>query len=409
MYISIAMIIVGLFLTILLSLKWSKLAGQTYINDEIVVRRKRYKTGAVFGLLISIAFCANLSFTYVEDTSLLLTIIIASVFFNSRIMFEPYYSERDITSIQQLCLYLRAFIDDGKNISRGRILLPLQIEKIISREFEKKVSQVYCIGNPNSCIPTTLSTSCVYASDDAWKDSVHSLYEKAYYTIIRVAETDGCMWELNHCQENGYLEKTLFFAENRESLSILKNKNILPESYDMDSLPNTPHFAFQNASGDWICQSITGERSVKKAISTFLAEKPLVMKNVKRKKACWTCALTFLINPLVCILVNNWKKKYWIPYALTLFAAIVLSIFFAESMIEGMEVGSEEHEDVFIGLMLFIFVPFQMIWSCIAPRISWISKKWGGESVFQKTNQSLFLWVLCLYCFLYLAEFIAVC
>lgn len=95
------------------------------------------------------------------------------------------YTTDIIDELEKYNLYLRSFEDDSSPRS----------EKMICGEFGR-LYETYAIGNPNTVLQP-LGVRRIYASDNEWQEAVSRLMEGARIIIMRCAETEGAMWEIN--------------------------------------------------------------------------------------------------------------------------------------------------------------------------------------------------------------------
>lgn len=95
------------------------------------------------------------------------------------------YTTDIIDELEKYNLYLRSFEADSSPRS----------EKMICGEF-RRLYETYAIGNPNTVLQP-LGVRRIYASDNEWQEAVSRLMEGARIIIMRCAETEGAMWEIN--------------------------------------------------------------------------------------------------------------------------------------------------------------------------------------------------------------------
>lgn len=95
------------------------------------------------------------------------------------------YTTDIIDELEKYNLYLRSFETDSSPRS----------EKMICGEFGR-LYETYAIGNPNTVLQP-LGVRRIYASDNEWQEAVSRLMEGARIIIMRCAETEGAMWEIN--------------------------------------------------------------------------------------------------------------------------------------------------------------------------------------------------------------------
>lgn len=394
MIISVIFSILGIALCIYTNKIWRKLTEKSVINAQTVSLRRKYRNISVAGLIVFIVFVSNVVEPYFESFALFEFLIIPMVFMNGRLLFEPYYSDKDVSKIKRLCLYLRPFSMDSESVITNKFSLPIFIEKVLCNELEQKVAQVFCIGNPNSSIPTTLATSCVYASDRTWKNTVNKLYKKASYCTIRVGSTEGCLWELDHCFEQQYIYKTIFIVDGTDSLAILNEQIALTEALEpIAGSTKLPALIYRHNDG-WVFKNISQESDVKDAVAELIKQKPFDRKEIKREELCWSGALSFFMNPFAHIYFNGWKKKSIMTYAVQL-AVIGIIAFSLLAYTDS------------IWIALVAAVLGHGFFSLLAPDVSWESKIWGGESIFMDYNKTMLMWLIAYTALNVIAPFIA--
>lgn len=106
-------------------------------------------------------------------------------------------------------LYLRSFNADkltGRELSS--VLKPGQTEESMLVEIFNKIAPVCAIGRPNEVyIPR--GADRIYVDDAEWKDKVTQLAADAEVIILRLGETEGFWWEVDHCFQNIDIKKLL--------------------------------------------------------------------------------------------------------------------------------------------------------------------------------------------------------
>ena len=205
----IILIALGILLFSAPSIIWNIKYGSKYIEVSLLPLRRKYRIISVFGLVLFLVTTFTLMemLQLIED-SITWCLISSIALSNNKRFFEPYFTTEVVDQLENFSLYLRPFTSDSKG-SIG--WLNGTLEKTLCGEFNKYIAKCYCIGDPNSAIPTTLSASCIYASDIEWQNAVRSLSEKSKVILIRVMKTEGCIWELRNCTEK-HLDKTIFFS-----------------------------------------------------------------------------------------------------------------------------------------------------------------------------------------------------
>ncbi len=133
-------------------------------------------------------------------------------------------------------LYLRSFDSDkcsGEELSS--MLRPGQTEESLLVENVNKIAPVYAIGCPkDKYLPR--GAHRLYVSDNEWKDKVRELANNAEIVILRLGETGGLWWEVEHCLLNIPLKKMLFIIPSSETIDVVAKlythlmKHMLPDA-----------------------------------------------------------------------------------------------------------------------------------------------------------------------------------
>jgi hypothetical protein len=107
-------------------------------------------------------------------------------------------------------LYLRSFNSDkltSKELSS--VLKPGQTEESMLVDIFNQIAPVCAIGRPNEVyIPK--GADRIYVDDSEWKDKVTQLAAEAEVIILRLGETEGFWWEVDHCFHSIDIKKLLF-------------------------------------------------------------------------------------------------------------------------------------------------------------------------------------------------------
>ncbi len=119
------------------------------------------------------------------------------------------------------CLYLRSFNSDrmtGKEISS--FLKPGQTEESLLVDIFNEIAPVYAIGCPNEkYLPK--GADRLYVSDEEWKEKVQELARDAEVILLRLGETDGFWWEVEHCFQNIDLQRLVFIIPATHNVDII--------------------------------------------------------------------------------------------------------------------------------------------------------------------------------------------
>ena len=417
--ISITFAIIGILLVIGSTKKWKKLSSDTYIDDKIVSKRQYYRNVAIWGLLV---FMTSVEFfqTEIEGATALDSLFIVGMCIGySRMFFEPYFKASVAEDIDDLCLYLRPFQVDKPNLYKskkgyvkGFLGIPEPIEKLLCNQINKKVSHTFAIGDPNTNIPSTFSTTNLYANNEEWKDTISSLAKKAKIIIIRVGDTKGCLWEMEHCANNALLGKTMFILDDSEKLSLIKKKigNIVSIETVIDKKIKTCFALFLDEKcKKWVIRRLNSNSEIKKCIDVYMNKH----KSLKKELECqrknngvfnlsspkgktpakrWQ-VLSLLVNPIGYAMFNKWSKR-WAFFCIMYFVLVFILTLVAYGTISTQKVDEDVVSEIFVFYTLIIWIFFLLPWLWLGPRISWRCRNWGSRYIFAKTNRSLALWLM---------------
>ena len=396
--------------------KWQKLSKGTYIDDEIVIKRRHYRKIAVWGLLVIIAAIRFIVYHELWNThflpNTLMLIMVGIAFGYFRCFVEPYYNASLANDIEHLCLYLRPFETDKKNILNNSKLyakrgwgIPVKIERLLCEELNRSVVQTFAIGNPNSNIPTTFATTNLYANDKEWKETIAILAEKASIIIIRIGQTEGCLWEIDHCIESELLVKVIFLVENAQAMKLLQEKLTNKAPQMCDALTEGHYALFLNEDGsEWTSTRIEAASDVKKCVDSYIDKHSSLrteiqqwnkrsgkishLFHIKDVPALWWQILAFSTNIFSYCFLNKWPKR-WIKSLITSFVLTFIIIIGVDSIYLENNTGADMTLFVINVIMFSIcFLP----WFWLAPRITWTCRQWPCKLVFHQTNRSLVLW-----------------
>ena len=392
--------IIGITLGIIPNVIWNKKYGKKYIDANKLPLRKKYRLCSSFGFLLFIASILTIAETegLIKDSYITL-IIFPMLMSQNKILFEPYHTSEVADKLENFCLYLRPFNLSHKDkgyYAHGNTLIPESLEKLFCNEINKRIAKTYCIGDPNTAIPTTLCSSGIYASDEEWKTTVDNMAKKCKLILMRIMDTDGCKWELKHCIDR-HLEKTIFLISCDNHLDLLKE-------YIGDNIA-IPNISFQNNNclalyldkqqDKWIIAILKSIRDIKSAIKKFIKSHPQIRTEIEQNNKFFTILqapfkekgvkaklshyFSFFQQPFWYILYNNWPK-WWILIFTTYFIAITLC---AISIII-------YNKSYIIPLALLSFLP----WVWLAPRISQAFNSWGSKYLCTEGNKTLCRWVI---------------
>ena len=412
MIVIIVAIVFGIVLGCVPSIIWNKRYGKKYIDGHLLPLRAKYRVCSAFGLIMFMAAFLSLveMLEVMEDYFIVWSIAPAIFMSSNRLFFEPYHTTNIVDKIDELCLYLRPFDLSAKNkgyFAIGSIGIPESLEKLLCDELNKKVAKTYCIGDPNTAIPTTLSASGIYASDEEWKNSVMELSRRSELIVLRIMETEGCMWELHHCVKN-YIEKTIFLLSEGSHLELL-NQYISERKIDA---PNVSILnkgcvaAYYNAilniweicllKNVWDIKSLvkkyikshneTADRLKCKTKPSNIITAPFKKMNISSK---WIHRLTFFFQPFWYIAYNKWPKWWIIIYVIyELVSLLTLSIAVYTTM------DYDSDPELANGCLFVMYALSSLPWVWLAPRITESFNTWGSRYITAIGNITLGKWVV---------------
>jgi len=97
-------------------------------------------------------------------------------------------------------LYLRSFLDDTEAskmpVEFGSFFV-LDTEEELLGKLMNKIGPLVAIGMPGEKLPQ-LGAARMYVSDEQWQERVQSLMEGASLVLLRLGQTKGFWWELQH-------------------------------------------------------------------------------------------------------------------------------------------------------------------------------------------------------------------
>lgn len=401
----IAANIVGLLMSFVPTIMWKKKYGGGYIDVQLLALRKKYRQWSLFGMMLFLVATIELGDMLGLFDDNLVWIILPAIFMaNNQVFFEPYHRAEVVDGIDRLCLYLRPFklsFNDNGYISRGIIGIPETVEKMLCGELNKRIARTYCIGDPNSALPTTLSASCIYASDKEWKTIIEVLTEKSRLIVLRVMETEGCMWEMNHCV-NKHLDKTIFVITERNHVKLLKD-------YVVEIGIEVPNVNIQKNECIAVCLNkehmtwevtvLKKQRDVVSMVKNYIKSHEGIRQELGRESSFmhtmkgpfrkneihskWTHRLTFFVQTFWYISYNRWPKWWILIFAIYGILILILA---------GMSLVLCGNILQFALVYMVLFLP----WLWLAPRITASFNAWGSQDLMHKGNVILCRWA-CVY------------
>lgn len=395
-------VIIGLFLSIAAHVIWNKKYGKRYIDISVLPLRKKYRNIYAFGLMLLMVAIMSIGEFYGFADGYLWLLLPAMLMSNMRIFFEPYYTTDIIDRLDDFCLYLRPFVSDKQ---RNWGLMNEPLEKALCGIFNKRIAKCFCIGDPNTAMPTTLSTSGIYASDSEWQDAVKKMSEKCKVILLRVMETEGCIWEMKNCI-NRHLDKTIFLINESRDFELLK-EFITDKDIEIPNvtISNKGFIALYYDGKSWSISLLRNNSDIKQFINNYIEFHKGLEEEIKHNnslgniikapfrsmeiKQKWVHYVAFLMQPFWYIIYNRWPRFWTITSITYAFTAIAVSLF--------LEIMYDTE-----GIYLLIFLIFSFVYMWFAPRITTAFNKNGSKYITQKVNTTLLKWIGVYYVLLYL-------
>ena len=385
-------IALGILMGIIPSVVWNKKYGMNYMDYTKMTLRRKYRVISSFGLmLLMVSLLILIEELELIQESYILWLMIPSLFIsNSRTIFEPYYTSGVVDELENFSLYLRPFesnIRNDKYFAKGELLIPESIEKLFCEQLRKQVAVTYCVGDPNASLPTTLSASGIYATDDEWHSVVERLSDKAKVILMRIMETEGCKWELQHCISL-YLDKTIFLISGENQMKLFKEYvgNIDSNIPDVTFFKGETIAIFRNSiTSNWSVVAIKSQRSIKSLLKSYLESNHILKPKVSKKDKMNGSIggryhfFNFILQPFWYMVYNNWPIRLKVlGFVYFIFTIILFSVLSNFNM-------------AFALLVLAVLV----LSSCwIAPKISSAYNAWGSGYLSKIGNKVLSKWIL---------------
>lgn len=386
--------IIGLILFVTTSLVWNFKYGRKYIEISVLPLRKKYRNIGAFGLILIMVAILTIGEFYGFTNSYEWMLIPAILISNNQIIFEPYYTTDIIEKLDDFCLYLRPFVSDNQ-YNWG--WMNENLEKRLCGMFNKRVAKCFCIGDPNAAMPTTLSTSGIYAADSEWQDAVKRMSEKSKVIIIRVMKTNGCIWEMKNCINN-HLDKTVFLISDSKDFELLK-EFIADKEIEIPNvtISNNGFIALFYNGDKWNISLLSKNFDIKEFINKYveshkeleaevkcknlfsnIAKAPFQPMEIERK---WLHYIAFIMQPLWYITFNRWPR-FWISVSI-IYALIAIVFSLSMTIICDIE-----------GIYIVCWLIFCLLYMWIAPRITTAFNKNGSKHITQNVNRTLLKWIL---------------
>ena len=399
MIIYVCIAVFGMALAICSNLLWSKRYGKQFITGEMIPRRKVYKNVSLFGFILFMLGLLYLvdSLDIIEGMGYLWLIAPCLMVVNNRSMFDPYYTTEIADHVEDFCLYLRPFIMDSKHRSmvHGFMWIPEPIEKKLCSKLEKEIAPVFCIGDPNSAVPTTLCASGIYATDAEWKSAVEKLASRSKLIVLCIMNTEGCIWELQHCI-NAYLNKTLFVVSDSQNLMIL-NKFLSKSNVAEPNLVFDEHgiaaLYLSEDTTQWHISILRSSFDINNVVKYLTSNIDSVRNHILEKKkdsilvkpfkeqkvnSMWAHIVAFLLEPLWYIAYNRWPRIWTGLFVFYFIISLVVSLLLAEDLY------------LCLGYLCLLLAP----WIWLSPRVSSSCNQWGSKEVTRRANIFLMKWVI---------------
>lgn len=380
--------VIGVVLFVLPLCVWNKNVNKELIDYSVVSKRKKHRRLSVLGLFIVLVSLL----TCVDFDGVSFICIVGLIIGDNRCFFEPYFESRISASLerQKFCLFLRPFDTDGKlNFSSFLGLRNTKIEWLICKELNKQVGQTYAIGNPRSYLPTNKNIFNIYATDLEWHDVIHTLSEKSRLVFLRMGETQGCKWEINHCQKKKYFDKMILLIEDLNGLLVAKK--LLGLTTNITTI-NKPCLAYYDQqSEEWGISVISKKNDIKTFVSKYLKSHNQIEGYIRETKklrsipAKLSTALVAYMNPVALVICNNWPLRWKIAGLLYCTFDIIIPV---------MCLLYVDDDDIALLLSLVLMHIVCLPFMVLAPLISRNSYSWGSDIVYKRVNVELCWWML---------------
>ena len=394
----------GLSLSIAANIVWNNKYGKKFIDITVLPLRKKYRNISAFGMILLMVALLDIGEICGLADEYMWLLLPAMLISNYQILFEPYYTTDIIDRLDDFCLYLRPFISDNQ---RDWGWKSETLEQSLCGMFNKRIAKCFCIGDPNSAMPTTLSTSGIYATDSEWQEAVEKMSEKSKIILLRVMETEGCIWEMKNCI-NRHLDKTVFLINESKDFELLKgvitDKNIAIPNV---TISNKGFIALYYNGSNWIVTLLKKNYDIKQFINNYLESHKELREEIIQKNRLgnmikapfqpmeiehkWMHYAAFFTQPLWYIIYNRWPR-FWTTVSI-IYAIIAIAVSLSLEITYGTE-----------GLFLLSWLFFGLVYMWFAPRITTTFNKNGSKHITQKVNATLLKWICVYYVLLFLSE-----
>lgn len=285
-----------------------------------------------------------LQYTYLPYVALFFYTIIFTLI-TSFGRFGVLFTSSIISSIDKCCLFLRPFELEALSISDGESKNAKVYKDIswnICGYLSEHVSQVYSIGNPRGMVDLIFNSVSIYARDEDWKNAIAILSKRAQVIVIHVGESNGCIWEIEHCSEQLLFDKVIFIVDEPNKLDFLKRFNILSE---FEVFSGNCMLVYRDIKkGQWCYKPVNGtkntEDEIKMIMLDYFSSREIILKQplfesstekitmfeqkeinpemptLKLEKP-WIHRLSFLLCPLGYCFANKWSESTFERFSLS--------------------------------------------------------------------------------------------
>lgn len=318
--------------------KTRRFAARFEIYGEVIPRV------SFFCIFLSILHYSNLPFFALFFFAILLTT------FTSMGNVGTLFTTKIVPSISNCCLFLRPFELEALSISDGdskRVKIYSEISGEICRYLSQHVSQVLSIGNPQGMVDNIIHSVSIYASDEEWKNTIAILAGKAQVIVVHVGETNGCIWEIEHCSEQRLFDKVIFIVDSPEKLVFLRRLGILGES---DSFSGIGLLVYRDLKDEQWCYKIIddfkkADEEIEAIMRDYFSSRESIVlkmayldpsyensnldseKKIKPRESImpvekpWIHRLSFLLCPFGYCFSNKWSESPMLRVMLSLVSA----------------------------------------------------------------------------------------
>lgn len=226
----------------------------------------------------------------IESGMMIVLFLTTLVFLSDNIirrLATPIYVYSEIKDLENFCLYLRPFnLDSGKD------------EKSICK-VAHWIYPVYAVGNPNVVLDPN-GAERIYLSDAMWKTAVKELASRSTLVMIRVGQSEGCMWEMSYLIDSNLIDKTVFLVYNHDDYIFLKDIIHLKLSYEIPDIEKSHDTAFaiyfDPECDKFIKCKISNRNDVRELFNSFLCCHRELDEVYAKDMALRTCNVKYMFN-----------------------------------------------------------------------------------------------------------------